>query len=67
MRTDRHVTQPSIFSNSPMSTTTTSKPQSSNSSADRGADAATIAELKGRHMLVDTYAELFDAVPSVVG
>jgi NADH dehydrogenase FAD-containing subunit len=30
------------------------------------ADAATIAELKGRHMLLDTYAELFDAVPSVV-
>ena len=40
MRTDRQVTQPSIFSNSLMSTTTTSKPQSSNSSADRGADAA---------------------------
>ena len=30
------------------------------------ADAATIAEeLKGRHMLLDTYA-VFDAVPSVV-
>ena len=28
------------------------------------ADAATIAELKGRHMLVDTYASLFDAVPA---
>jgi NADH dehydrogenase FAD-containing subunit len=31
------------------------------------ADAATIAELKGRHMLIDPYASLFDAVPSVVG
>jgi hypothetical protein len=31
------------------------------------ADAATIAELKSRHMLLDTYAELFDAVPNVVG
>jgi NADH dehydrogenase FAD-containing subunit len=31
------------------------------------ADAATIAELKGQHMLLDTYAELFDAVPNVVG
>jgi NADH dehydrogenase FAD-containing subunit len=30
------------------------------------ADAATIAELKGRHMLVERYAELFDAVPDVV-
>jgi len=29
------------------------------------ADAATIAELKGRHMLIDTYASLFDAVPDV--
>ena len=28
------------------------------------ADAATIAELKGRHMLVDNYAVLFDAVPA---
>jgi NADH dehydrogenase FAD-containing subunit len=27
------------------------------------ADAATIAELKGRHMLIDTYASLFDAEP----
>jgi apoptosis-inducing factor 2 len=27
------------------------------------ADAATIAELKGRHMLIDPYASLFDAVP----
>jgi apoptosis-inducing factor 2 len=31
------------------------------------AGAATIAELKGRHMMVDRYAELFDAVPDVVG
>ena len=29
------------------------------------ADAATISELKGQHMLIDTYASLFDAVPSV--
>ena len=29
------------------------------------ADAATISELKGQHMLVDNYASLFDAVPSV--
>jgi NADH dehydrogenase FAD-containing subunit len=29
------------------------------------ADAATIAELKGRHMLVDSYASLFDAAPPV--
>jgi apoptosis-inducing factor 2 len=29
------------------------------------ADAATISELKGQHMLVDTYASLFDAVASV--
>ena len=28
------------------------------------ADSATIAELKGRHMLLDTYASLFDAVPA---
>jgi hypothetical protein len=28
------------------------------------ADRATIAELKGRHMLVDNYAVLFDAVPA---
>jgi NADH dehydrogenase FAD-containing subunit len=27
------------------------------------ADSATITELKGRHMLLDTYASLFDAVP----
>ena len=27
------------------------------------ADSATIAELKGRHMLLDTYAALFDAAP----
>ncbi len=27
------------------------------------ADSATIAELKGRHMLIDTYASLFDAAP----
>ena len=27
------------------------------------ADSATIAELKGRDMLVDSYASLFDAVP----
>jgi hypothetical protein len=26
-----------------------------------------IADLKGRHMLIDTYASLFDAVPTVVG
>jgi hypothetical protein len=31
------------------------------------ADAATIADLKGRHMLIDSYASLFDAVPTVVG
>jgi NADH dehydrogenase FAD-containing subunit len=31
------------------------------------ADAATIAELKGRHMLIDTYASLFDAVPTGAG
>jgi hypothetical protein len=37
--TERQVTQPSIFSNSPMSTATTSRPQSSKSSAVRGADA----------------------------
>jgi NADH dehydrogenase FAD-containing subunit len=29
------------------------------------ADAATIAELKGRHMLLDSYAALFDAAPPV--
>jgi len=29
------------------------------------ADAATIAELKGRHMLVDRYAALFDAAPDL--
>ena len=28
------------------------------------ADAATIAELKGRHMLIGPYAELFDVVPN---
>ena len=28
------------------------------------ADSATIAELKGRHMLLDTYASLFDAAPA---
>jgi NADH dehydrogenase FAD-containing subunit len=28
------------------------------------ADRATIAELKGRHMLIDNYAVLFDAVPA---
>jgi apoptosis-inducing factor 2 len=28
------------------------------------ADAATISELKGQHMLIDSYASLFDAVPS---
>jgi NADH dehydrogenase FAD-containing subunit len=28
------------------------------------ADAATISKLKGRHMLIDNYAALFDAVPS---
>jgi hypothetical protein len=27
------------------------------------ADAATIAELKGRHMLLDSYGSLFDAAP----
>ena len=27
------------------------------------ADSASIAEVKGRHMLVDTYASLFDAEP----
>ena len=26
--------------------------------------ARTIAEVKGRHMLIDTYAALFDAVPA---
>jgi NADH dehydrogenase FAD-containing subunit len=31
------------------------------------ADAATIAELKGRHMLIDSYATLFDVVPSYPG
>jgi NADH dehydrogenase FAD-containing subunit len=31
------------------------------------ADAATIAELKGQHMLIDTYASLFDAVPAATG
>ena len=31
------------------------------------ADAATIAELKGRHMLLDTYGSLFDAVPTAAG
>ena len=40
MSTDRRVTQPSIFSYSPMSTAITSNPQSSNSAAVRGADAA---------------------------
>jgi NADH dehydrogenase FAD-containing subunit len=30
------------------------------------ADAATIAEVKGRHMLLDSYASLFDAVPEAV-
>jgi NADH dehydrogenase FAD-containing subunit len=29
------------------------------------ADAATIAELKGRHMLIDHYAALFDAAPGL--
>ncbi len=29
------------------------------------ADAATIAELKGRHMIIDNYASLFDAVPAI--
>jgi apoptosis-inducing factor 2 len=29
------------------------------------ADAATIADLKGRHMLIDSYAGLFDAAPNV--
>jgi len=29
------------------------------------ADAATIADLKGRHMLIDSYASLFDAAPPV--
>ena len=29
------------------------------------ADAATIAELKGRHMGIDTYSSLFDAVPAL--
>jgi apoptosis-inducing factor 2 len=29
------------------------------------ADSAQIAEVKGRHMLIDTYAALFDAVPAV--
>jgi apoptosis-inducing factor 2 len=29
------------------------------------ADAATIAELKGRHMLIDSYVSLFDAAPSM--
>jgi apoptosis-inducing factor 2 len=28
------------------------------------ADAATIAEVEGRHMLVGHYAKLFDAVPT---
>jgi len=31
------------------------------------ADGATIAELKGRHMLIDSYASLVDAVPAAVG
>jgi NADH dehydrogenase FAD-containing subunit len=31
------------------------------------ADAAKISELKGRHMLIDNYASLFDAVPSAAG
>ena len=30
------------------------------------ADPATIAEVKGRHMLLDSYASLFDAVPETV-
>jgi hypothetical protein len=29
------------------------------------ADAATIADLKGRHMLIDRYEALFDAAPTV--
>jgi hypothetical protein len=29
------------------------------------ADAATIAEIKGRHMLVERYAALFDAAPEM--
>jgi apoptosis-inducing factor 2 len=29
------------------------------------ADSATIAEVKGRHMLIDSYAALFDAVPTL--
>jgi len=29
------------------------------------ADKATVADLKGRHMLVDSYASLFDAVPKL--
>jgi hypothetical protein len=28
------------------------------------ADAATISELKGRHMGIDTYSSLFEAVPA---
>jgi apoptosis-inducing factor 2 len=31
------------------------------------ADSATIAELKGRHMIIDNYAVLFDAVPAAAG
>jgi NADPH-dependent 2,4-dienoyl-CoA reductase/sulfur reductase-like enzyme len=31
------------------------------------ADAATISELKGRHMLIDSYASLFDAMPATAG
>jgi NADH dehydrogenase FAD-containing subunit len=31
------------------------------------AGAATIADLKGRHMLIDPYASFFDAVPAVAG
>jgi apoptosis-inducing factor 2 len=31
------------------------------------ADRAAIAEVKGRHMLLDSYASLFDAVPETVG
>jgi NADH dehydrogenase FAD-containing subunit len=30
-------------------------------------DAATIADLKGRHMGIDTYGSLFDAVPAAAG
>jgi NADH dehydrogenase FAD-containing subunit len=31
------------------------------------ADAATIADVKGRHMIIDHYASLFDVVPTVAG